>query len=238
MPVPHVAPAASVTAAPIAVVGMHRSGTSCLAGCLEDLGLSLGAVNTAAPHNKKGNRENTRLWPVHDAVLARVGAAWDAPPSEPVAWTRSEIADLRAVLADYNELPMPWGFKDPRATLLLDGWFEVLPDLRLIGSIRHPLEVAASLAARNGFDEASSLEIWRGYNLAMLRWADDSAMTAIIDYNAADYEARVRAAAGALGLNADAPMPFRDAKLTHQSSSAAAPAAVADLWDQLKARAQ
>ena len=95
---------------PVAVIGMHRSGTSCLAGCLEDLGLSLGDVVTSAPHNKKGNRENPRFWPVHDAVLARVGAAWDNPPTEPVAWTAQERADLRAVLADYDALPLPWGF--------------------------------------------------------------------------------------------------------------------------------
>ena len=31
-----------MTTAPVAVIGMHRSGTSCLAGCLENLGLNLG----------------------------------------------------------------------------------------------------------------------------------------------------------------------------------------------------
>lgn len=223
-----------MTSAPVAVIGMHRSGTSCLAGCLENLGLSLGAVNTAAPHNRKGNRENTRLWPVHDAVLARVGAAWDAPPAEPVVWMRSEIADLRAVLSDYDGLPTPWGFKDPRATLLMDGWFEVLPDLRLVGSIRHPLAVAASLEARNGFETARSLEIWRGYNLAMMRWATSPSMIGVIDYDAPDYEARVRVAAASMGLRSEAPMPFRDAELTHQFSSEPAPASVAALWEALQ----
>ena len=114
---------------PVAIIGMHRSGTSCLAGCLEDLGLSLGSVNTAAPHNKKGNRENPRFWPVHDAVLARVGAAWDTPPAAAVVWTSAELDDLRAVLNDYADLVPPWGVKDPRATSLLDGWFQVVPDL-------------------------------------------------------------------------------------------------------------
>ena len=46
---------------PIVILGMHRSGTSCLAGCLEELGLHLGTVITSAPHNKKGNRENPEL---------------------------------------------------------------------------------------------------------------------------------------------------------------------------------
>ena len=194
-----------MTLAPVAIIGMHRSGTSCLAGCLQDLGLTLGLVNTAAPHNKKGNREDPRLWPVHDAVLARVGAAWDTPPTEPVAWTASEIADLRAVLADYDDLSRPWGFKDPRATVLLDGWFEVLPDLRLVASFRHPTAVAASLHARNGFSDEHAFAAWAGYNRAVLRWAAEPAMVAVIDYDAPDYEARVRAAAGRIDLDLRGP---------------------------------
>lgn len=219
--------------APVAVIGMHRSGTSCLAGCLQDLGLQLGEVNTAAPHNKKGNRENPRFWPVHDAVLARVGASWDNPPVEPVTWTSGEVANLKAVLADYDRLPTPWGFKDPRATVLLDGWLEVLPDLRLTASIRHPLAVAGSLAARNGFDRAHALHLWSVYNRAVLRWRDRTGMT-IVDYDAIDYEPRVRAVARALGLDAAAPMPFRADELNHQRITEPAPAPVANLWAALQ----
>lgn len=222
-----------MSAPPVAVIGMHRSGTSCLAGCLQDLGLNLGEVNTAAPHNRKGNRENPRLWPVHDAVLARVGAAWDNPPTDAVAWTRDEIAALKAVLADYDAVPRPWGFKDPRATVLLDGWFEVLPDLRLIGSFRHPLAVAGSLAARNGYETDRSVAIWAGYNAALLSWRERLPF-AVIDYDDPAYEDRVRAAAAGLGLDAAAPMPFRDAELTHQTASGPVPSQVEALWARLR----
>ncbi|MGA0545433.1 hypothetical protein ACO2Q1_09170 [Brevundimonas sp. VNH65] len=222
--------------APVAVIGMHRSGTSCLAGCLENLGLTLGEVITEAPHNRRGNRENPRLWPVHDAVLARVGASWDRPPLEPIAWTRDEIAGLRSVLADYEGLPRPWGFKDPRATVLLDGWFEVFPDLRLAASIRHPLAVAGSLRARDGFDPAAAFAAWRGYNLAVLRWRGAIAFP-IIDYDAPDYEVRVRRAAAALGLDAQAPMPFRSDELNHQGEQPEAPQEVRPMWRALQALA-
>lgn len=222
-----------MSGAPIAVIGMHRSGTSCLAGCLQDLGLNLGEVNTAAPHNKKGNRENPRLWPVHDAVLARVGAAWDAPPTEPVAWTRDEIAALKAVLADYDAVPRPWGFKDPRATVLLDGWFEVLPDLRLAGSFRHPLAVAGSLAARNGYETDRSVAVWAGYNAAMLAWRERIPF-AVIDYDDPAYETKVRAAAADLGLDAAAAIPFREAELTHQTASGPVPSQAEALWARLR----
>ena len=227
------APVMAPGTAPVAIVGMHRSGTSCLAGCLEDLGLTLGEVNRAAPHNLKGNNENPRFWAVHDAVLARVDAAWDRPPAGPVAWTASEIAALKAVLADYEPLSPPWGFKDPRATLLLDGWFEALPDLRLVGSIRHPLAVAASLGKRNGYAVEMSLAIWEGYNRAMLGW-HDRAPFAVIDYDATDYERRVRAAATHLGLDSARPMLFRASELTHQKADGPAQEAVAPLWARLQ----
>lgn len=45
-------------ASTVLILGMHRSGTSCLAGSLQEAGLYLGEVNTAAPHNAKGNRES------------------------------------------------------------------------------------------------------------------------------------------------------------------------------------
>lgn len=226
-----------MTAAPVAVIGMHRSGTSCLAGCLQDLGLNLGEVNTAAPHNRKGNREDPRLWVVHDAVLARVGAAWDRPPTEPVVWTTGEKTALKAVLAGYDAVPHPWGFKDPRATVLLDGWLEVLPDLRLTASIRHPLAVAGSLAARNDFPLDESLAIWTTYNRAVLAWRSRMPV-AVVDYDAPDYEPRVRAMAATLGLPSARPMPFREAELNHQAVTAPAPPEVADLWNVLREAAR
>jgi len=43
---------------PMLILGMHRSGTSCLAGCLQAAGLISGEVNIQAMYNAKGNREN------------------------------------------------------------------------------------------------------------------------------------------------------------------------------------
>ena len=45
----------------VCVLGMHRSGTSCLAGSLEQQGLFLGETNTRGPFNLRGNRESF-LW--------------------------------------------------------------------------------------------------------------------------------------------------------------------------------
>ena len=60
-------------AAPVAVIGMHRSGTSCLAGCLEDLGLTLGPVNTRAGEHGVMNRPEARIFPVALQIVRRAG---------------------------------------------------------------------------------------------------------------------------------------------------------------------
>lgn len=53
----------------VCVLGMHRSGTSVLAGCLGNYGLYLGEVVREAPHNKEGNNENLAV----RALLATPG---------------------------------------------------------------------------------------------------------------------------------------------------------------------
>jgi len=66
----------------VAVLGMHRSGTSWLAGSLQDLGLEMGEVSTRDPHNLKGNRESPVLMEIHDGVLVDSGGSWKRPPGK------------------------------------------------------------------------------------------------------------------------------------------------------------
>ena len=70
----------------VSIVGMHRSGTSCLAGTLEEAGLHLGNVITEAPHNAKGNRENRSIMDLHEELLVHSGGSWDRPPDR-LSWS-------------------------------------------------------------------------------------------------------------------------------------------------------
>ena len=65
----------------ICILGMHRSGTSCLTGSLQEAGLSLGDCHTWNPHNLRGNRENQAFVDLHDDILKANHGAWDAPPT-------------------------------------------------------------------------------------------------------------------------------------------------------------
>ena len=156
---------------PILILGMHRSGTSCLAGSLEIAGLYLGNVNTQAGFNKKGNRENNAAMKLHEAILNRVDAAWNMPPLDEPKWTNAEIANLETLLKEFQDND-PWGLKDPRILFILDGWMQ-LTKPRFIGTFRHPEQVAASLMNRaQHWQQAMNLEtalnLWAVYNQRML----------------------------------------------------------------------
>ena len=156
----------------VIVLGMHRSGTSLLAGSLEAAGLHLGDVNHAAPFNRKGNKENESIRGFHNDLLAKNGASWDRPPKGQVRWDRSDEERARSLVEPYVRAALPSGFKDPRTLWLVEGWLRLLPSARIIGVFRHPSLVVRSLAARTGdlatgTDEA--LELWCAYNSELLR---------------------------------------------------------------------
>jgi len=151
----------------IIVLGMHRSGTSCLTGSLEQAGLYLGDVNRTAPYNAKGNQENRTIMDLNDAVLSGSGAAWDHPPKSPPVWSK-EHRDLRdKILASYPDDQII-GFKEPRTLFTLDGWLEAIPETGLVGTFRHPLAVAKSLQSRNGFPLGRGFDLWLSYNRRLL----------------------------------------------------------------------
>lgn len=149
------------------VVGMHRSGTSFLTGSLQQAGLELGQHSDWNPHNLKGNRENQDVVAFHDALLARHACAWDLPPSAAIEWSEQDKARARRLISDYRGVPH-WGFKDPRALLLVEGWQALLPNLQFVGIFRHPRAVARSLDARGGMPEAQAFMLWQAYNKRLI----------------------------------------------------------------------
>jgi len=151
----------------VAILGMHRSGTSCLTGTLQEAGLSLGDCHTWNKHNEKGNRENQQFVDLHDAILADNAAAWDDPPAK-VVWGEKHIAEARRLLAEHAG-EANFGVKDPRAMLVLDGWKALFPTIEFVGIYRHPNAVAKSLEKRSSKNREESLRLWYAYNKILYR---------------------------------------------------------------------
>lgn len=157
----------NVPARVVAILGMHRSGTSCLTGSMQDSGLFLGECHTWNKHNEKGNRENQKFVDLHDAILEANGGAWDIPPAR-IVWSDEHVARAMALLAAHAGEPN-FGFKDPRALLVLDGWKALCPSIEFIGIYRHPNAVAKSLEKRSNKAREESLKLWYIYNSVMYR---------------------------------------------------------------------
>lgn len=158
------------------VLGMHRSGTSALAGILHHLGVALGSslIPAAADDNPKGFWEHQELVNLNELVLAAFGASWhDERPLPERWWADLRVEPLRqqliAVLRrDFGSVPL-WGAKDPRICRLLPLWLPLLTAVqsapRFILILRHPLEVARSLERRNGISLDRALLLWLRYVL-------------------------------------------------------------------------
>lgn len=156
---------------PLLILGMHRSGTSCLAGGLECAGLHLGKVNISAGFNKKGNRENERIRDLHDDVLGSHGFSWDNPPTHALDWTDKQIIELD-LRTEEMARHARWGMKDPRAVFCLTGWQKLFRP-KFIVTFRHPIAVARSLAFRaekwgETLRQEKALDLWCSYNLQIL----------------------------------------------------------------------
>jgi hypothetical protein len=141
---------------------MHRSGTSCLTGSLQEAGVNLGECHTWNPFNLKGNRENQEFVDLHDDILASNGGAWDRPPAR-VSWSQEHESRARHILAHYRDTSV-LGFKDPRTLLVLEGWKAITDKLEFVGIFRHPNAVAGSLERRSQMGRKDALSLWYRYN--------------------------------------------------------------------------
>lgn len=102
----------------------------------------------AAFDNPEGFWESLSFKNLNDEILAALGGTYDAPPRLPEGWHEREALDpvrekagaaLRGLSAHE-----PAGWKDPRNSLTLPFWLSLLPRLKVIVCVRHPLDVARS----------------------------------------------------------------------------------------------
>jgi hypothetical protein len=148
---------------PVILIGMHRSGTSMLCRLLEQLGVFMG-------WQKQGDHEALFFVKLNNWLLTQSGARWDQPL--PIKHLVADTA-VREVAVDYLDVRLgslqnlsylgkkrarygnigsikePWGWKDPRSTFTLPFWLDVFPDAKVVHILRHGVDVAESLRARD-----------------------------------------------------------------------------------------
>ena len=171
-----------MTSTAIIVLGMHRSGTSALAGVLSYLGVALGEnlLTAESGINERGFWEHVEVLEIHEALLGVLGSRWhDILPLPERWWKIKQVEPFRHRLAqlvgrDFSSVPI-WAVKDPRMCRLAPLWLEALDEVGIrplfIHIHRDPHEVARSLERRDEMAEAKGLFLWLDHNLWAERWS-------------------------------------------------------------------
>lgn len=177
----------------VAVLGMHRSGTSAITRGLRVLGVELGErlLEPQVGSNEKGFWEDGDITALNDDVLAALGHDWHSltPISESeLLGPLAESFKLRAVqlLRDRYASLDCFGVKDPRMARLLPFWQSVFSHLGLqvkyVIACRNPMNVAQSLVKRNQFDMEKGYLLWLEHMLSCLRHTG-GAQRIFVDYD-------------------------------------------------------
>ena len=152
------------------VLGMHRSGTSSLAGAMIRLG-GAAPLNLMPPadDNPTGFWESTVLKTLNDEILAAAGSHWD--DWRQFDQTRIDAATvfalkgraISALAGEFGDASLAV-IKDPRMCRLMSFWSPVFREagwsVRPVLQLRSPLEVALSLNRRDGIPLGLGCLIW------------------------------------------------------------------------------
>ena len=152
------------------MLGMHRSGTSALAGMLSLLGCATPATLIKGDkNNEKGYFESNAVGRLSDQILTEFGTVWsDWLPIDLdrlLPQKRSEFSKLigQTITADFGEAPL-FVLKEPRMCRMVPLWHSAIQKggakLHFVHTHRNPQEVAASLHVRDGFEPAYGYLLW------------------------------------------------------------------------------
>ena len=166
------------------ITGMHRSGTSLTAAFLQAIGLDLGDNLLRGNYwNPKGYFEDIDFVEFQRTILQTCSRS-DETGFPDWGWTESEQLDKQKL--NTNKEPAQqlvksrsqqsglWGWKDPRTSLMLDFWNQIIPNACYLFVYRYPWDVADSILRLNipFFSEhpESCLKVWKFYNRHILEF--------------------------------------------------------------------
>ncbi|QIN83758.1 hypothetical protein GBA63_14790 [Rubrobacter tropicus] len=156
---------------PVCVTGMHGSGGPMVAQLLYRLGLDLGdAPLVAGPADPETPWSSEAFVRVNEGILRARGGDWDVPPAP----GRGQEEGIGALRREAESLiggfwgREPWGWEDPRSSLTLPFWLDLVPEMKVVVCVRNPLEAADALREQGVTSLAFGLNLWKAYNERLL----------------------------------------------------------------------
>lgn len=168
---------------PIVVLGMYRSGTSCVARCVHELGAYFGPESEHFPadeFNKGGYFEILEMMKLNRKALAFFGMQHFRIEPIPEDWQELPGAnllaeDLASILVKFFDRQDRWGWKEPQASVLLPVYRHVFATLNLeptyVICVRSPLDVFGSQVTHSHLPAIgeAGVGLWLQYTLTALR---------------------------------------------------------------------
>lgn len=143
----------------VLVLGMHRSGTSACTRVLNLLGCALSdKLLGVGEGNETGHWESVDAITLNDEILASAGSSHEDWGSINPDWRASAIREqmvhrAAGILGDHAAIGPLFAIKDPRMCRLADVWLDAATEVQIeplvILMLRNPIEVSASLEARD-----------------------------------------------------------------------------------------
>ena len=153
----------TVITPPTILVGMHRSGTSMIARLLKEMGLFIG-------WELENHDEAVFFLKRNDKILKSSNAGWDNPlpvknllehdqmRKRVALQLKKDMDSLQALsflgpkkylkYRSICHLDIPWGWKDPRSSVLLPIWLDIFPNAKIVNVYRNGVDSAESLYVR------------------------------------------------------------------------------------------
>ena len=156
----------------IIIAGMHRSGTSLCAALVQSMGVDIGTnLVGPSPSNPMGHFENQEFMELNEDLLKAAGGSWCNPPSEQdIERTFQEnLPRIRETIRRNQRSDRPWGWKDPRNSLFLSHYIELVDNPVVIVCLRKLHSTVESLMHRDKFDERAAGNLAQKYYDTILR---------------------------------------------------------------------
>ncbi|MEM9506590.1 MAG: sulfotransferase [Cyanobacteria bacterium P01_E01_bin.35] len=163
----------------LVITGMHRSGTSLATSLLQSSGVFIGdRLMEGGTGNLKGHFEDWDFVDLHrDCLTAQAINREGWTTQADFGFSGEYLERAKTLIAARSKYSL-WGWKDPRTTLFLNSWQQLIPQAKFVFIYRSPWDVVDSLFRRGDlvFKTAPEIAIktWISYNQAILKFCQQT----------------------------------------------------------------
>lgn len=179
----------------VIILGMHRSGTSMLAGICSKLGVMMGQnlIMGDTPQQPTGYYEDQEFVDLNGQILREAGGGWEKPPSlEAIKKAGKDKAELIKEIISKRDKAYPiWGWKDPRTCLTLKCYLPYLNNPKIIVILRDKDAIISSLVKRET-DKKGRRRVSYEQALSLVNAYQDAILRSNTSYMVVHYEDLIR----------------------------------------------